>query len=159
MTLGWRSGEPRSWHVWAASGFLKKIKISWPLTSDLNKKSQVTSHWSGPGVRVKRSEVTSLRSNVLYFQRSKVSQFIWVHKVKGQKSKVMGMGPIYVQHSGFWKKVKISWPLTLKKWKTTLIFIGKWKTTSFFIKWKTTLIFFKWKKQCLLHYVNIMRIK
>ena len=74
------------------------------MTFDLNKKSQVTSHWSWPGLRIKRSEVTSLRSNVLYFQRSKVSQFIWVHKVKGQKSKVMGMGPMYVQHSRFWGK-------------------------------------------------------
>ena len=90
----------------------KKIKISWSLTFEVNKcwlltsiKSQsgqwvqvnltrcskVTSHWSGPEVRVKRSEVTSHRSDVLYCQRLKVSQFIWVHKVKRHKSKVMGM--------------------------------------------------------------------
>ena len=71
------------------------------LTSDLNKKSvrsvnltrcsKVTSHWSGPEVRDKRSEVTSRRSDVLYCQRLKVSHFIWVHKVNGHKSKVMGM--------------------------------------------------------------------
>ena len=58
---------------------------------NLTRCSKVTSHWSGPGVRVKRSEVTSRRSYVLYCQRLKVSHFIWAHRVKGHKSKVMGM--------------------------------------------------------------------
>ena len=106
-------------------------------------RSEVTSHWSRPGVRVKRSKVTSHMSNVLYCQRSKVSHLIWVHKVKGQKSKVMGMGPKVISLNG----------------RRPHFFLEMEDDLIFFIKWKTTLIFFKLNTQCLLHYENITRFK